>query len=114
MASDQHPPNLEEIIHSAARSAATEVLNKLQEQMNLASSAEEDFLSAVQAAAYLKIKLNTLYSKVEKGELACYRSGKRKLLFSKSELEQFIRSKRFKSNADISNDIDTHLKKNIR
>lgn len=52
----------------------------------------DDFLSAEQAAKYLKIKLNTLYAKVEKGEVLFYRSGKRKLLFSKTELTEYIKN----------------------
>lgn len=47
------------------------------------SFADEDFLVAKQAASFLKLKLNTIYSKVEKGELPFYRSGKRRLLFFK-------------------------------
>lgn len=47
------------------------------------SYADEDFLFAKQAASFLKLKLNTIYSKAEKGELPFYRSGKRRLLFSK-------------------------------
>lgn len=54
----------------------------------------DDFLSADQAAKYLKIQLSTLYSKVEKGEIPYYRSGKRKLLFDTLELKEYIKNKK--------------------
>jgi len=54
----------------------------------------EEYLSAEQAAKYLKIKINTLYSKVEKGLLPYYRSGMRKLLFSKQELSDYINKRK--------------------
>jgi len=54
----------------------------------------EDFLSAVQASKYLKISINTLYSKVEKGKLPFYRSGQRRLLFSRKELLEYINNRK--------------------
>jgi len=54
----------------------------------------DDFLSADQAAKYLKIQLSSLYAKVEKGELPYYRSGKRKLLFSLEELRDYIKNRK--------------------
>ena len=50
----------------------------------------ENFLSAKEAAQYLRIKIGTLYAKVEKNEIPHYRSGKRKLLFKTKELFAFI------------------------
>ena len=72
---------------------------------------DEDFLSAEQAASFLKIKLNTIYSKVEKGELPYSRSGKRKLLFSKKELERYIANRKVKSNDEIKEEVENYIGK---
>ena len=70
------------------------------------SYADEDFLSAEQAASFLKLKLNTIYSKAEKGELPFYRSGKRKLLFSKKELEQHVLKRKVKSLEELKEEVE--------
>ena len=70
---------------------------------------DDEFLDAEQAALFLKIKLSTLYSKVEKGELPHFRSGKRKLLLSKQELIEYVVSRRGKTSRDISNAADNYI-----
>ncbi|MEY3499749.1 MAG: Helix-turn-helix domain [Bacteroidota bacterium] len=70
------------------------------------SYADEDFLSAEEAASFLKLKLNTIYSKAEKGELPFYRSGKRKLLFSKKELEQHVLKRKVKSLEELKEEVE--------
>ena len=69
---------------------------------------DEDFLSAEQAASFLKLKLNTIYSKAEKGELPFYRSGKRKLLFSKKELEQYVRDRKVRSREELKEEVEQY------
>ena len=75
------------------------------------SNIDEDFLSAEQAASFLKLKLNTIYSKAEKGDLPFYRSGKRKLLFSKKELEQYVAKRKVKSLDEINEEVETYKSK---
>lgn len=70
---------------------------------------DQDYLSAEEAASFLKIKLNSIYSKVEKGELPHYRSGKRKLLFSRKELEVFIMSTKMKSMEEIEREAEEYI-----
>ena len=70
------------------------------------SYADEDFLSAQQAASFLKLKLNTIYSKAEKGELPFYRSGKRKLLFSQKELEQHVLKRKVRSREELNQEVE--------
>jgi excisionase family DNA binding protein len=72
------------------------------------SYSDEDFISAVQASIYLKVKLNTIYSKVEKGELPYYRSGKRKLLFSKKELEQYVQNRKVRSHEELNEEVEKY------
>jgi excisionase family DNA binding protein len=45
-----------------------------------------EFLSGQEAAKFLRLKISTLYSLVEKRQIPFFRIGKRKLLFSKSDL----------------------------
>lgn len=96
------------VVKSAVKEAAGQLMQ--QKQVNF-SDTDDDYLSAEQAAQFLKIKLNTVYSKVEKGELPHYRSGKRKLLFSKKELADYIVGRKGKTKADISDEADNYLLK---
>lgn len=45
-----------------------------------------EFLSGHEAAKFLRLKISTLYALVEKRQIPFFRIGKRKLLFSKSDL----------------------------
>jgi excisionase family DNA binding protein len=95
-------------VERATERILTEVLNDSKSNATIAN----DFLSAKEAADFLKIKLNTLYSKVEKGELPHSRSGKRKLLFCKKELIEFIESKKSKSNTQIREEAINYTQNN--
>jgi len=100
--------HINEVVRTAVREAMEQLLKgKSAEEPNM----EEEFLSAEQAASFLKIKLKTIYSKVEKGDLPFYRSGKRKLLFSKMELEQYVAKRKVKSLDDINEDLETYKNK---
>jgi len=73
---------------------------------------DDDFLSAEETAHFLKIKLSSLYSKVEKSDFPHYRSGKRKLLFKKAELEAYVSARRCKSQQEINKEVEDHILKN--
>lgn len=79
------------IVRDAVKEAFQEYLNT---KNNIPTVPNDDFLSAEQAAKYLKIKLATLYAKVEREEIQYYRSGKRKLLFSLEELQEYIKNRK--------------------
>lgn len=98
-------------ISAVVKEAIREVAPQFTEKKADRNGINEDYLSAEQAATFLKIQLNTIYSKVEKGELPHYRSGKRKLIFSKRELEQYILRRRGISAEDASNAADQFLLK---
>jgi len=74
-----------------------------------ASFMDEEFLSAEQAASFLKLKLGTIYSKVEKGELPFYRIGKRKLLFSQKELEQHVLKRKVRSREELNEEVEQFI-----
>ncbi len=94
------------IVKSVTKDAIEQVLKSKNSQ---AFNSGDDSLSAEQVADFLKIKLNTLYAKVEKNELPHYYSGKRKLLFSKSELVEYVMKRKGKSNTEISEEVDDYI-----
>jgi excisionase family DNA binding protein len=103
-------PQIYHHINVVVRSAFKEAMeqsskNKPSKESNI----DEDYLSAEQAASFLKIKLNTVYSKAEKGDLPYSRSGKRKLLFSKKELEAYVSKRKVKSHDEINAEVETFI-----
>jgi len=72
---------------------------------------EQDTLSAIEAADYLKIELGTLYKKVQNNEIPYRRIGKRKLLFSKKLLNQYLENGKGKTQADIEEDVLNYINK---
>ena len=97
---------IDEIVRKAAKEAVEDALRTKSFEVH---DKDDEFLSAEQAAQFLKLKLSTIYSKVEKGELSYYRSGKRKLLFSKKELADHIANHKFKSNKEIADEVDRYV-----
>ncbi len=105
-------PQICQHINVAVRSAMKEVLEQLSKNKpSKESNIDDDYLSAQQAATFLKIKLTTVYSKAEKGDLPYSRSGKRKLLFSKKELEAYVLKRKVKSHDEINAEVETYISK---
>jgi excisionase family DNA binding protein len=71
---------------------------------------EEEILTIQEAAEFLSLTVPTLYSKVSKGELPFWKRDKR-LYFSKSELMNWVKSGRQKTNAEIESEAGSCLKK---
>ena len=94
------------IVKNATKEAIEQVLKSKNSQ---AFNPGDESLSAEQAADFLKIKLNTVYAKVDKFELPHYYSGKRKLLFSKMELVEYVLKRKGKSNTEISEEVDDYI-----
>ena len=96
------------VVRSSVKEAMEQISkNKSSKEPNM----DDDSLASEQAANYLKIKLNTLYSKVEKGEVPYSRSGKRKLLFSKKDLDKYIANRKVKSKDEIKEEVENYLLK---
>ena len=105
-------PQIYQHINEVVRSAAKDALEQLLKVKSTNELSDEDYLSAEQTASFLKLKINTIYAKAEKGELPFYRSGKRKLLFSKKELEQYVTKRKVKSLDEIKYEADNYINKN--
>ncbi len=108
-------PEICDLIKRTVRSAFIEAFEQFKNlHLEGTSLKDEEFLSAIQAAQFLKIELSTLYSKVAKKELPFSRSGKRKLLFCKKELEDHIASKRAKNKTEIAAEVEAYVTRNNR
>jgi excisionase family DNA binding protein len=103
------PDHIRVYIEYAVSTAISRLMIKNPGNIIELSTPTDEFLSADQAAEILKIKLSTLYSKVESGDIPYSRSGKRKLLFLRSDLIQFISNKRCKSMHELSQEAENYI-----
>ena len=71
----------------------------------------EQLLTIQQAAEFLSLSVPTLYTKVSKGELPVMKQGKR-LYFSRTELLDYLKDGRKKSNAEIEAEAKAYLLNN--
>lgn len=70
----------------------------------------EQFFNVEEAAAFLKLTVPTVYSKVSNGELPVMKRGKR-LYFSSTELMEYLKRGRRKSNAQIEQEAANYVSK---
>ena len=68
----------------------------------------EKLLNIQEAAEFLNLTVPTIYSKVSKGELPVMKRSKR-LYFSRTELLEYIKDGRKKSNAEIEAEAKAYL-----
>lgn len=97
--------HLERLVRTAVREEA-KLLTLNSQKVNLTNS---EYISAEQAAAFLKRKLPTIYKDVRLGKIPYFRSGPRKLLFSKAELEDYIKRKKISSKQDIEDEVTNYI-----
>ena len=71
----------------------------------------EQFLTIQQASEFLRLSVQTLYSKVSKGELPVMKRSKR-LYFSRTELMEYIKEGRKKSKVEIEQEVKRSKIKN--
>jgi len=71
----------------------------------------EQLLTVQEAAQFLNLTVPTIYSKVSKGELPVMKRSKR-LYFSSTELMEYIKEGRKKSNAEIEAEAEAYLSNN--
>lgn len=71
----------------------------------------EQLLTIQKAAEFLSLTVPTMYSKVSKGELPVMKRGKR-LYFSRTELLDYLKDGRKKSNAEIEAAAEAYLLNN--
>ena len=68
----------------------------------------EQLLTIQEAAEFLSLTVPTMYSKVSKGELPVMKRSKR-LYFSRTELLEYLKAGRKKSNAEIEQEAEAYL-----
>jgi len=68
----------------------------------------EKLLTIQEAAEFLTLSVPTIYSKVSKGELPVMKRSKR-LYFSRTELLQYLKAGRKKSNTEIEREAEAYL-----
>ena len=71
----------------------------------------EQLLNIQEAAEFLSLTVPTMYSKVSKGELPVMKRSKR-LYFSRTELLEYLKEGRKKSNAEIEQEAKAYLLNN--
>lgn len=71
----------------------------------------EQLLTVQEAAQFLNLTVATIYSKVSKGELPVMKRSKR-LYFSSTELMEYLKEGRKKSNAEIEQEAESYLSNN--
>ena len=71
----------------------------------------EQLLTVQEAAQFLDLTVPTIYSKVSKGELPVMKRSKR-LYFSNTELMEYLKEGRKKSNAEIEADANAYWSNN--
>lgn len=68
----------------------------------------EQLLTIKEASDFLKLSVPTLYSKVSRNELPYMKQGKR-LYFSSTELMEYVKQGRRKTDVEIQAEADTYL-----
>ena len=74
------------------------------------STPQDQLLTVQEAAEFLNLSVPTVYSKVSKGELPVMKRGK-KLHFSNTELMQYLKDGRKKTNLEIETEAQNYLQK---
>lgn len=70
---------------------------------------DAEYLTAAEAAKFLGRKLSTLYKDVHLRNIPYHRSGARKLLFSKKDLEDFIQKSKSKDVRTIKEEVENYI-----
>ncbi|MDI9878062.1 helix-turn-helix domain-containing protein [Flectobacillus longus] len=97
---------LGQMINEAVKKALSELPTQLSEN----SENDDGLLTVEETAKFLNLSVPTIYSKVSKKELPVLKQGK-KLHFLKSELFEYLKRGRKKTNAEIAEEASDYLKK---
>src|SRR5690606_14322882 len=98
---------LSNLIQSSVRKALKETPPQTVEP----TEQPEQLLTVQEAAQFLNLTVPTIYSKASKGELPVMKRSKR-LYFSSTELMEYIKEGRKKSNAEIEQEAKAYLSNN--
>ena len=83
----------------------------IEKQEQAPTEPAEKLLNVQEAAEFLNLTVPTMYSKVSKGELPVMKRSKR-LYFSRTELLEYLKDGRKKSNAEIEQEAKAYLLNN--
>jgi len=104
------PIDPEKLITDISERVTANILKAVQNNNPTAEQPEQ--LSTIQEAAqFLNLTVPTIYSKVSKGELPVMKRSKR-LYFSSTELMEYLKEGRKKSNAEIEQEAEAYLSNN--
>lgn len=101
------PIDPEKLITDISERVTANILKAVQNN-NPATEQPELLLTIQEAAKFLNLKVPTIYSKVSKGELPVMKRSKH-LYFSSTELLQYLKEGRKKSNAEIEQEAEAYF-----
>lgn len=97
-----------EQLSNLIQSSVRKVLKETPLQTVDTTEKPEQLLTIQETAEFLKLTVPTIYSKVSKGELPVMKRSKR-LYFSHTELLEYLKGGRKKSNAEIEQEAHSYL-----
>jgi len=104
------PIDPETLISSISERVTANILKAVRNEQPTTDQPEQ--LLTIQAAAeFLSLTVPTMYSKVSKREIPCMKRSKR-LYFSRTELLEYLKDGRKKSNAEIEQEAEAYLLNN--
>lgn len=104
------PIDPETLISSISERVTANILKAVRNEQPTTDQ-QEQLLTIQEAAEFLSLTVPTMYSKVSKGELPVMKRGKR-LYFSRTELLDYLKGGRKKSNAEIEQEAKAYLSNN--
>ena len=104
------PIDPEKLITDISERVTANILKAVQNN-NPTAEQPEQLLTIQEAAQFLNLTVPTIYSKVSKGELPVMKRSKR-LYFSSTELMEYLKEGRKKSNAEIEQEAEAYLSNN--
>lgn len=104
------PIEPETLISSISERVTANILKAVRNEQPTTDQTEQ-FLTIQEAAEFLSLTVPTMYSKVSKAELPVMKRSKR-LYFSRTELMEYLKDGRKKSNAEIEQEAEAYLLNN--
>ena len=104
------PIDPEKLISSISERVTANILKAVRNEQPPTDQPEQ-LLTIQEAAEFLSLAVPTMYSKVSKREIPCMKRGKR-LYFSRTELLEYLKDGRKKSNAEIEQEAKAYLLNN--
>ena len=104
------PIDPETLISSISERVTANILKAVRNEQPTTDQPEQ-LLTIQEAAEFLSLTVPTMYSKVSKGELPVMKRSKR-LYFSRTELLEYLKDGRKKSNAEIEAEAKAYLLNN--